>query len=157
MGCCCIKTLKERNGSFPCRPFKKYIAANYKCDVAKLAPIPQRGLGRMASRRASSVQTNGTRRFPFVPSWKAEAKEGRHWEKKPRSQPREESQKPAAAKKAKLLCQGCQKAGGVKKAAAPKQKATKPSQDRRKKPKTPKPKKAAPAKKAAAKKTAAKK
>merc|ERR1719232_1629419 len=38
-----IKALKERNGS-SLQAIKKYIAANYKCDVVKLAPFIRKAL-----------------------------------------------------------------------------------------------------------------
>lgn len=179
-----IKTLKERNGS-SLQAIKKYIAANYKCDVAKLATFLRKAL-KNGVEKGTFVQTKGTGASGSF-KLKAEAKKAagekkpkKAGEKKPKKAAGEKkkkvakkpagekkAKKPAGEKKAKKPAtakkvsaagaKAAKKAGGVKKAAAPKQKATKPSKTAAKKPKTPKPKKAAPAKKAAPKKAAAKK
>ncbi|XP_065079192.1 histone H1-III-like [Ochlerotatus camptorhynchus] len=52
-----IKTLKERNGS-SLQAIKKYIAANYKCDVAKLAPFLKKSLKNDVE-KGTIVQTKG--------------------------------------------------------------------------------------------------
>ncbi|XP_021706524.1 histone H1-like [Aedes aegypti] len=178
-----IKTLKERNGS-SLQAIKKYIAANYKCDVAKLAPFLKKALkngvekGKFVQTKAPAASGSfklkaeakkaasekkpkkaGEKKAKKATGEKKKATKKPAGEKKAKKPAGEKkAKKPAAAKKAKAAgAKAAKKAGGVKKAAAPKQKATKPSKTAAKKPKTPKPKKAAPAKKAAAKKTAAKK
>ena len=129
-----IKTLKERGGS-SLQAIKKYIAANYKVDVEKLAPFIKKYL-KSAVVAGALIQTkrkgaNGS--FKLSAAKKVEKK----------------AKKPAAKKEKKVKKP---KAKTVKKAAKPKKekKAKTP-----KKPKAPKPKKAvkkAPAKKAAPKK-----
>ena len=52
-----IKALKERNGS-SAQAIKKYIAANYKCDVVKLAPFIRKAL-RTGVEKGTLVQTKG--------------------------------------------------------------------------------------------------
>ncbi|XP_055628792.1 histone H1B-like [Toxorhynchites rutilus septentrionalis] len=175
-----IKTLKERNGS-SLQAIKKYIGANYKCDVAKLSTFIKKSL-KSGVEKGSLVQTKGS---GASGSFKIKSKDKTPaGEKKPKKtaagkkpsgekkvakkaatpktaavkKPKAAPAKKAVEKKAKAaVAKVAKKAGTVKKAAAPKQKATKPSKTAAKKPKTPKPKKAAPAKKPAPKKAAAKK
>ncbi|XP_055550422.1 histone H1-like [Wyeomyia smithii] len=167
-----IKTLKERNGS-SLQAIKKYIAANYKCDVAKLAPFLKKAL-KSGVEKGKLVQTKGTgasgsfkvkadakkpagEKKATKPKKETKAKKPAGEKKKVAKKPKATAAKKAGEKKAKAApAKAAKKAAGVKKAAAPKQKATKPSKTVAKKPKTPKPKKAAPAKKAAPKKAAAK-
>ena len=120
-----IKNLKERKGS-SLAAIKKYIGANYKCDVAKLAPFIRKYL-KKASDDGRLVHTKGT---GATGSFKLPAKE--------------KAEKPKKAKKPKAAKPKKPKAAKPKKAKKPK--AAKP-----KKPKAAKPKKA---KKPAAKKAA---
>ena len=53
-----ITSLKDRTGSSG-QAIKKYIAANYKCDVAKLAPFIKKALKSMVEKKVL-VQTKGT-------------------------------------------------------------------------------------------------
>ncbi|XP_058827240.1 uncharacterized protein LOC131687205 [Topomyia yanbarensis] len=53
-----IKTLKERNGS-SLQAIKKYIAANYKCDVAKLSTFIKKAL-KSGVEKGKLIQTKGT-------------------------------------------------------------------------------------------------
>ncbi len=119
-----IVALKERNGS-SLAAIKKYMAANYKCDVAKLAPFIRRFLKKgVADGKLKQI--------------KASYKVDKTKVEKPKKKP--------AAKKAKKP-----KAAKPKKAKTPKKKAaTKPKKVKSDKPKKAKksPKKAAKPKKA---------
>ncbi|XP_058446816.1 histone H1.8-like [Malaya genurostris] len=172
-----IKTLKERNGS-SLQAIKKYIAANYKCDVAKLAPFIKKALksgvekGKLTQTKGSGAsgsfkikagakQPAGEKKPKKAAAKKPKkaAGEKKKVAKKPAGEKKPKAKKPAGEKKPKAAAAKKAKAApakAAKKAAAPKQKATKPSKAAANKPKTPKPKKAAPAKKAAPKKVAAK-
>nr|XP_029732076.1 histone H1-like [Aedes albopictus] len=165
-----LKNLKERKGS-SLQAIKKYIGANYKCDVAKLSIFIRKAL-KAGVEKGTFVQTKGSgasgsfklkdnkaaaEKKPWKKPKKA-AGEKKKAAKKPAAKKatgekkakKPAAKKPAGEKKAKAAgAKSAKKAGTVKKAAAPKQKATKPSKAAAKKPKTPKPKKAAPAKKAA--------
>ncbi|XP_055645303.1 histone H1-like [Toxorhynchites rutilus septentrionalis] len=175
-----IKTLKERNGS-SLQAIKKYIGANYKCDVAKLSTFIKKSL-KSGVEKGNLVQTKGS---GASGSFKIKSKDKKpEGEKKPKKttaakKPTGEKKvakkaatsktaadkklkavpsKKAVEKKAKAaVAKNAKKAGTVKTAAAPKQKSTRPSKTATKKPKTPKPKKATPAKKIAPKKPATKK
>ncbi|XP_058811212.1 uncharacterized protein LOC131676103 [Topomyia yanbarensis] len=170
-----IKTLKERNGS-SLQAIKKYIAANYKCDVAKLAPFIKKAL-KSGVEKGKLSQTKGTgasgsfkvkadakkpagekkpKKAAAAKKPKKAAGEKKAAAKKPAGEKKAKKPKAAAAKKSVVKKAKAAPAKAAKKAAAPKQKATKPSKAAANKPKTPKPKKAAPAKKAAPKKAAAK-
>ena len=135
-----VKTLKERGGS-SLQAIKKYIAANYKADVEKLAPFIKKYL-RSAVAKGELVQTKGkgaNGSFKLAAAKKSE--------KAPKKKPAaKKAKKPKAAKKS------------VKKAAKPAAKKA-PKKEKKakavKKPKAPKPKKAV--KKPAAKKAAPKK
>ena len=137
-----IKTLKERGGS-SLQAIKKYIAANYKVDVEKLAPFIKKYL-KSAVVKGVLVQTKGkgaNGSFKLSAAKKAEKPAA----KKPKAKKATKAKKPA------------KKEGAAKKKAA-KPKAKSPKKEKKaktpKKPKTPKPKKAVkkPAKKAAPKK-----
>ncbi|CAM6031979.1 unnamed protein product [Sphagnum compactum] len=139
-----VKELKDRKGS-SLAAIKKYIAANNKCDVAKLAPFIKKGIKSLVV-GGKLVQTKGK---GASGSFKLPVKEKKEKAAKPKAAAKK-AKKPAkksGEKKVKAT-----KAKAAKKAgtAKPKQKATKPKAAA-KKPKTPKPKKA-PAKKAAPKK-----
>ncbi|XP_029724353.2 late histone H1-like [Aedes albopictus] len=168
-----LKNLKERKGS-SLQAVKKYIGANYKCDVAKLSIFIRKAL-KAGVEKGTFVQTKGSgasgsfklkdKKAAAEKKPKKAAGEKKKAAKKPAAKKatgekkvkKPAAKKPAGEKKAKAAgAKAAKKAGTVKKAAAPKQKATKPSKAAAKKPKTPKPKKAAPAKKAAPKKAAAK-
>ncbi|XP_058827347.1 histone H1A, sperm-like [Topomyia yanbarensis] len=53
-----IRTLKERSGS-SLQAIKKYIAANYMCDVARLAPFIRKAL-KTGVEKGNITQTKGT-------------------------------------------------------------------------------------------------
>merc|ERR1712193_262483 len=134
-----IKALKERNGS-SVPAIKKYIAANYKCDVVKLAPFIRKALKKgVTDKKLLKVKA----------SYKLAKEEKKPKAKKPKAKKakkpvKKAAKKPAAAKKS------------PKKAAAKKspKKAAKPAA---KKPAAKKPAaKKSPAKKPAAKKVAKK-
>ncbi len=132
-----IQTLKERGGS-SLQAIKKYISANYKVDVEKLAPFIKKYL-KSAVTSGALIQTKGkgaSGSFKISAAKKTEKKV-----KKPKAKT---VKKPKAAKKT------------VKKAAKPKSKAPKKEKKAKTptKPKAPKPKKAVkkPAKKVAPKK-----
>ena len=142
-----ITSLKERNGS-SLAAIKKYIAANYKCDVAKLAPFIRRFLKKgVADGKLQQIKAS----YKIVKS-KVE---------KPKKKP---VKKPKADKKPKKkVAKKPKKAGKPKKADKPKKAAAKPKKsakspkkaakkaDKPKKAKSPKKKAAAKPKKAAAK------
>lgn len=136
-----IKTLKERGGS-SLQAIKKYIAANYKVDVEKLAPFIKKYL-KSAVTAGTLIQTKGkgaNGSFKLSAAKKAEkpAKKA----KKPVAKKEKKAKKPAAKKTPK-------KAAKKPKAPKKEKKAKTP-----KKPKAPKPKTA---KKPAAKKAPKKK
>ena len=136
-----ITALKERNGS-SLAAIKKYMAANYKCDVAKLAPFIRKFLkkavedGKLKQIKASYKVDKTKIEKPQKPAKKA-AKP-----KKAKSPKKKAAAKPKKAKTPKKKPAAKPKAAKPKKAQTPKKKATKP-----KKAKTPK-KPAAKAKKA---------
>ena len=134
-----VKTLKERGGS-SLQAIKKYIAANYKVDVEKLAPFIKKYL-KSAVTKGDLIQTKGkgaNGSFKLSAAKKTDKKE-----KKPKAKTVKKPK--AAAKKT------------TKKTTKPKSKAPKKEKKAKspKKPKAPKPKKAV--KKPAAKKAAPKK
>ena len=132
-----IAALKERRGS-SLAAIKKYIAANYKVDIVRLAPFIRKCLKKGVT-DGKLVQVKGTGAsgsFRLSPAAKKEPKKPKA--KKPKVK---KPTKPKKAKKPKA------KKPKAKKAATPK---------KAKKPKTPKAKKPA-AKKPATKKPAAKK
>ncbi len=148
-----ITSLKERNGS-SLAAIKKYIAANYKCDVAKLAPFIRKFLKKgVADGKLKQIKA----------SYKVDKSKVEKPKKKPAKKPKAAKpkkaktpkKKPAKAKKAKSDTP--KKAKSPKKAAKPK-KSDKPKKAKSpKKAKAAKPKKAkTPKKKPAAKKTAKK-
>ena len=137
-----IKNLKDRKGS-SLAAIKKYIAANYKCDVARLAPFIRKYIKKAVADGKLS-QTKGTGASGSFRILKEDKP------KKPVKKPKaKKAKKPKAAKPKKVA-----KKPKAKKAKTPK-KAAKP-----KKVKTPKkaakPKKAVKPKKAKSPKKAAK-
>ena len=144
-----IKNLKERGGSSS-RAIKKYIAANNKCDVEKLAPFIKRYL-KSAVAKGALVQTKGK-----GASGSFKLKEKTVTAKKPKTPGT--TKKTAATKVPKKKT--TKKSTGEKK-KTPKKKvaATKPKAPKKKPmtPKKPKTVKKAAAKKSTSKKTAAKK
>jgi len=152
-----IAALKERGGSSSIA-IKKYIAANNKCDVEKLAPFIKRYL-KSAVAKGGLVQTKGKgasgsfklkEKVVAAKAKKTTAKKVKKaatGDKKPKTPKKKTAKKPAGEKKPKTP----KKKASPKKPKAAK-KATKP-----KTPKKPKAVKKSPAKKAAAKKPAAKK
>ena len=134
-----ITSLKERNGS-SLAAIKKYIAANYKCDVAKLAPFIRKFLKKGVA-DGKLKQIKGSFKVD-----KTEVEKPKKSPKKPKTPKKPKAAKP---KKAKTPTK---KTSKPKKAKTPKkEKAAKP-----KKAKTPKKKAAPKAKKPAAKKPAKK-
>merc|ERR1719328_1021094 len=81
-----IKALKERNGS-SVPAIKKYIAANYKCDVVKLAPF---------IRKALKKGVTDKKLVQIKASYKLAKEEKKPKAKKPAAKM---AKKPAAAKK----------------------------------------------------------
>lgn len=155
-----IKALKDRKGS-SLPAIKKYISANYKVDVAKLAPFIKKFLrGAVASGKL--IQTKGvgaSGSFKLGAAAKAEPK------KKPAKKPAAKKAKsPAKAKKPavkkspakakKPAAKKATKSPAKAKKAAPAKKAKTPKKAAAKKPAA---KKSPAAKKPAAKKPAAKK
>ena len=134
-----IKALKERKGS-SLAAIKKYIAANYKCDVAKLAPHIRRFVKKAVAdgrlKQTKGAGAAGSFRIGSLPKPKKAKKPKKKKAKKPKKA--KKAKKPKKAKKAK------------------KPKAAKKTK-RAAKPKKSKAKKAAKPKKAKAKKAAKKK
>ena len=157
-----VKALKERNGS-SLPAIKKYIAANYKVDVAKLAPFIKKAL-KSLTEKGQLTQTKGkgaSGSFKLAAAAKAEkkpkAKKPKTPKKKASPKKKAAAKKPAGEKKAKTTPKkkaAAKKPAGEKKAAAAKPKKAKtPKKAPAKKPAAKKPaKKTSPKKKAAPKK-----
>merc|ERR1711928_306830 len=133
-----IGALKERNGS-PVPAIKKYIAANYTCDVVKLAPFIRKALKKGVTDK-KLVQVKASYKL---------AKE----EKKPKAK-KPAAKKPAKKVAAKKSPQKAAKPAAKKPAAVKKSPAKKPAAKKvakkpaaKKTPKKPAAKKAAPKKK----------
>ncbi len=143
-----IKNLKERGGSSS-QAIKKYIAANNKCDVEKLAPFIKRYL-KSAVTKGALVQTKGKGASGSFKLKEKVAADKTKVAKKPSGEKKTKTPKKKTAAVSK-------KTSGDKKTKTPKKKATKKPKAAKKntKPKTPKKPKAV--KKASPKKTAAKK
>ena len=145
-----ITALKERNGS-SLAAIKKYMAANYKCDVAKLAPFIRKFLkkavedGKLKQIRASYKVDKTKIEKPKKPAKKA-AKP-----KKAKSPKKKAAAKPKKAKTPKKKPAAKPKAAKPKKAQTPKKKATKPKKAKTPKKPAAKPKKAKTPKKPAKK------
>merc|ERR1712038_92994 len=142
-----IKALKERTGS-SLAAIKKYIAANYKVDIVKLAPFIRKALKKgVESKQLVMVKAS----YKLSKEAKAEKKPKKKVvKKKPAAKKPKTPKKKPAAKKAKTPKKAAaKKAKTPKKAAAKKPAAKKPAAKKS-------PKKAA-AKKPVAKKPAAKK
>ena len=122
-----ITALKERNGS-SLAAIKKYMAANYKCEVAKLAPFIRKFLKK-------AVEEGKLKQV------KASYKVDKTKLEKPKKKPAKKAAKPKKAKSPKK-----------KTTKAKKPKTDKPKKEKAAKKKTAKPKKAKTAKKPAAKK-----
>ena len=133
-----ITNLKDRKGS-SLAAIKKYIAANYKVDVAKLAPFIRRYLKKAVADGKLS-QTKGSGASGSFKIGKATEEK-----KKAKKTPKKAAKKPAAKKTPKKAAK--------KPAAKKEKKAKKPKAS---KPKKPKAKKATKSPKKAAKKTAKK-
>ena len=144
-----IKNLKDRKGS-SLAAIKKYISANYKCDVAKLAPFIRKFLKKaVADGKLTQVKgTGASGSFKVAASAKAE-KPKKKAVKKPKKPAAKKAKKPAAEKKAKKPA--AKKAKSPKKAAKPKKAKTPKKAAKPKKAKTPKKAKKPAAKKAAKK------
>lgn len=138
-----IKNLKERKGS-SLAAIKKYIAANYKVDVNKLAPFIRRYL-KKAVADGKLTQTKGSGASGSFKIGKATEEKK---EKKVKKTPKKAVKKPAAKKSPKKA----KKPAAKKEKKAKKPKAAKPKKPKAKKAATKSPKK--PAKKPAAKKAA---
>lgn len=149
-----IKNLKERGGSSS-RAIKKYIAANNKCDVEKLAPFIKRYL-KTAVAKGVLVQTKGK---GASGSFKLQEKAAKSNPKPKKAAASKKAKKPAGEKKSKTPKKqkaSTKKTPGEKKPKSPKKASQKPKAAKKStKPKTPKKPKVV--KKAASKKTAAKK
>lgn len=138
-----VKNLKDRKGS-SLQAIKKYMAANYKCDVPKLAPFIRKCLVRGVA-DGIFVQAKGT---GAAGSFKLHDKKADKAVAKPKKAKKPKSPKKAAAKPKKAKTPKKKAAAKPKKVKTPKKAAAKP-----KKAKTPAKKAAKPkAKKPAAKK-----
>ena len=146
-----ITALKERNGS-SLAAIKKYMAANYKCDVAKLAPFIRKFLkkavedGKLKQIKASYKVDKTKIEKPKKPA------------KKTTKPKKTKSPKKKAAAKPKKVKTPKKKAAAKPKAAKPKtpKKAAKPKKTKTPKKAAAKPKKTKTPKKKAAKKPAKK-
>lgn len=143
-----IKALKERNGS-SLPAIKKYIAANNKVDVLKLAPFIKKSVkSSVVAGKLIQTKGKGASGSFKLPAKEKEAKKPKKViKKKATGEKKVKAKKPSVAKKAKAApAKAAKKSGTVK----PKQKSTKPKAAAKKQ-KTPKPKvtakKAAPKKK----------
>ena len=142
-----VKALKERNGS-SLPAIKKYIAANYKVDVAKLAPFIKKAL-KSLTEKGKLTQTKGkgaSGSFKLSAAAKAEKpkKATKPKAKKAKSPKKAAAKKPAAKKSPKK--KAGKKSAAAKKPAAKKPAAKKPAAKKAAKKASPK-KKAAPKKK----------
>jgi histone H1/5 len=148
-----IKGLKERGGS-SLIAIKKYIAANYKVDVEKLAPFIKRAL-KSGVVKGDLVQAKGKGASGSfkVASKDKPVKKASSPKKKVAAKPKQSPKK--AAKKTTKKATPAKPKKSPKKAKKP-TKAKKVTKSPAKKPKAPKAKKT-PAKKPAAKKASAKK
>ncbi len=136
-----ITSLKERNGS-SLAAIKKYIAANYKCDVAKLAPFIRRFLKKgVSDGKLKQIKA----------SYKVDKSKVEKPKKKPAKKPK--AAKPKKVKKPKAVAKPKKAAAKPKKAKTPKKSAAKPKKAKTPKKSAAKPKKAVkkPAKKPAKK------
>merc|ERR1712026_434008 len=88
-----IKALKERNGS-SLQAIKKYIAANYKCDVVKLAPFIRKALKKGVTDK-KLVQVKASYKLAKEKNPKAK----KPAPKKAKKPAKKVAKKPAAAKK----------------------------------------------------------
>lgn len=155
-----IKGLKERGGS-SLIAIKKYIAANYKVDVEKLAPFIKKAL-KTGVTSGALVQTKGKGASGSFKLPSAAAKPAKKVVKTPKKKPAtakpaaKKTPKKAAAKKTTDKKKTAKSPAKAKKPAKAKTTKAKKAKSPAKKPRAPKPKKS-PAKKPAAKKTAAKK
>ena len=153
-----VKALKERNGS-SLPAIKKYIAANYKVDVAKLAPFIKKAL-KSLTEKGKLTQTKGkgaSGSFKLAAAAKAEkkpkAKKPKTPKKKASPKKKAAAKKPAKAKTPKKKPAAKKPAAEKKAAAAKPKKAKTPKKAPAKKPAAKKPaKKTSPKKKAAPKK-----
>ena len=143
-----VKALKERNGS-SLPAIKKYIAANYKVDVAKLAPFIKKAL-KSLTEKGKLTQTKGkgaSGSFKLSAAAKAEKpkKATKPKAKKAKSPKKAAAKKPAAKKSPKKKA-AAKKPAAAKEPAAKKPAAKKPAAKKAAKKSSPK-KKAAPKKK----------
>ena len=143
-----IKNLKDRKGS-SLAAIKKYISANYKCDVAKLAPFIAKFLKKsVADGKLTQVKGSGASgSFKVAGFDKAEPK--KKIAKKAKKPAALKAKKPAGEKKIKKPAS--KKAMSPKKAAKPKKAKTPKKASKPKKAKSPKKVKRPAAKKAAKK------
>merc|ERR1712026_265388 len=105
-----IKALKERNGS-SVPAIKKYIAANYKCDVVKLAPFIRKALKKgvtdkklvqiKASYKLAKEEKKPKAKKPAAKKAKKPAKKVPKKPAKPVAAKKSPAKKPAAKKVAK--------------------------------------------------------
>ena len=143
-----VKALKERNGS-SLPAIKKYIAANYKVDIVKLAPFIKKAL-RSLTEKGKLTQTKGkgaSGSFKLAASAKAEKPKKASKPKKAKSPKKKAAAKKPAAKKPAAKKSSPKKKAAPKKAKTPKKPAAKkPAAKKAAKKSSPK-KKAAPKKK----------
>ena len=123
-----IKNLKDRKGS-SLAAIKKYIAANYKCDVAKLAPFIRRYLKKaVADGKLKQVKGSGASGSFRIGDKKEKVKKVKK-AKKPKAKKAKKPKKPKTPKKPKAA-----KPKKAKKAKTPKKpKAAKPKKPKAKK------------------------
>ena len=120
-----IKNLKDRKGS-SLAAIKKYIAANYKCDVAKLAPFIRRYLKKaVADGKLKQVKGTGASGSFRIGDKKERAKKAKKPKKvkKPKAKKAKKAKKPKSDKPKKAKKPKAKKA--VKPKAAKKPKAKK--------------------------------
>ena len=143
-----IKNLKDRKGS-SLAAIKKYISANYKVDVAKIAPFIRKFLKKaVADGKLTQVKGTGAS-GSFKVAASAKAEKPKKAAKKPKKPAAKKAKKPAGEKKVKKPA--AKKAKSPKKAAKPKKAKTPKKAAKPKKAKTPKKAKKPAAKKAAKK------
>ena len=142
-----ITSLKERNGS-SLAAIKKYIAANYKCDVAKVAPFIRKFLkkaveeGKLKQIKASYKVDKTKIEKPKKPAKKpaAKPKTAKKSPKKAAKHKKEKTDKPKKEKPAKKekKAKTPKKVSKPKKAKTPKKAASKPKPKKAASKKTPK-------------------
>ena len=119
-----ITNLKERNGS-SLQAIKKYIASNYKCDVAKLAPHIRKSLtagvanGKLVQTKGKGASGSFKVSTAAKPAKKAAKKKPAKKPAKKAAKPKKAAKKPAAKKAKKPKKSGEKKPKKTKKAKKP--------------------------------------